>query len=76
MITHSFYVYVYMCFVFLVHNQKLHSKRTAKSEKKKKKNKDLKSQPKHMQMLQLTNKDFKITMICMLKKYKENSNID
>ena len=29
-----------------------------------------------MQMLYLTNKGFKITMICMLKKYKENSNID
>ena len=27
-------------------------------------------------MLYLTNKGFKITMICMLKKYKENSNID
>lgn len=29
-----------------------------------------------MQMLYLTNKGFKITMICMLKKYKENSNIN
>ena len=45
MITHSFYVYVNIHFIFLAYNQKLHSKRTANPEKNN--NKDLKSQPKH-----------------------------
>ena len=46
MITHSFYVYVNICFLCLAYNQKLLSKRTANTEKEKKKG-DLKSQPKH-----------------------------
>lgn len=68
-------MFMFTCVLYFQYTTKNYIQRGQLNQKKKK-NKDLKSQPKHMQMLQLTNKDFKITMICMLKKYKENSNID